>query len=225
MVFIKYFIYLWQIVVNNWENIYLLGCNDNPTAQQFMSAYRKLLLHNEVVSGKGANCLNDITNVLYVLSNIDTSKVTNKTELELLSNFDLENLDNEDNHLIEHSATSLKPHSLAYMASILETAVLRKISEKGKSSCSACMQIFVENEITDDSFIEYKSEISDILPPCKSTIELMKTVDNLLNKYKSQSVSFSSMLTHIAQNIAQNIDNKDNLHLTNIITRKSSSSL
>lgn len=167
-----------------------------------MSAYRKLLLHNEVVSGKGANCLNDITKVLHVPSNSNTSKVTNKAELELLSIFDLKyKIDYEASHLVEHSGTSLKLHSLTYMASLLETAVIKKINGKGSKSCSACMQIFVENEISDDSFIEYKSEKSDILPPCKSTIELMNTVDNLLNKYKSERVSFSSMLTHIVRKI------------------------
>lgn len=169
-----------------------------------MSAYRKLLLQNEVVSGKGANCLNDITKVLYTSSNSDCRKGTNEAELELLSIFDFENqIDYDDNHLREHSGNSLKQHSLAYVASNLEAAVIRKIRDKGKKSCLACMQIFLENEITDDSFIEYKTEISNILPPCKSTIELMNTVDNLLNQYKSQSVSFNSMLTHLVRKIVK----------------------
>lgn len=167
-----------------------------------MSAYRKLLLHNEVVSGKGANCLNDITKVLYISSKINCTKVTNETELEILSNFDFENkIDYQEDHLTEHVGNPLKQHSLAYTGSMLETAVIKKISNRGKTSCSACIQIFLENEITDDSFIEYKSEISEILPPCRSTIELMNTIDNLLSKYKSQNVSFNSVLTHIVRKI------------------------
>lgn len=176
-----------------------------------MSAYRKLLLHNEVVSGKGANCLNDITKVLHISSNSNSLKVTNNSELEQLSNFDFENhIDYDDDRLIEpcvKTAHSLNQHSTAYVASILETAVIKKISNKGKKSCSACMQIFLENEITDDTFTEYKSQISNILQPCKSTIDFMNTVDNLLDKYKSQTISFSAMLTHIIRKI-----NKDRFY-------------
>lgn len=58
-----------------------------------MGAYRKLLFHNEVVSGEGANCINDITNVLYVSSNVSAKSAisANQAELETLSNLDFEN--------------------------------------------------------------------------------------------------------------------------------------
>lgn len=175
------------------------GCNDNPTPQQFMGAYRKLLLHNEVVSGRGANCLNDITKVLYVPSKSkDSSICTNKAELECLSNYDFENqVDYADDHLMENNEDALKQNSLAYVASILEEMVVRKTNNKGQKCCAACIQVFLENEIIDDSFIEYKSETCNILSPCKSTIKLMNTVDNLLNAYKSQKVSLNSTVTHI----------------------------
>lgn len=169
-----------------------------------MGAYRKLLFHNEVVSGEGANCINDITNVLYVSSNVSAKSAisANQAELETLSNLDFENqIDYSDLHLMNNCENSLKQHSMAYQASTLEETVIRKIHNKGKNSCSMCLQVFCENEITDDMFIEYKSETSNILPPCKSTIELMNTVDNLPNIYKSHSVSFNSIMTHISQKI------------------------
>lgn len=168
-----------------------------------MAAYRKLLLHNEVASGKGANCLNDITKVLYVPSKTRNNSIcANQTELELLSNFDFENQINfEDAYLAENDENSLKQHSVAYVASTVEKAVLKKINNKGQKRCLACMQVFLDNEITDDSFIDYRSQISDILPPCKSTIELMNAVDSLLNIYKSQNVSLNSTVTHIMQKI------------------------
>lgn len=125
-----------------------------------MGAYRKLLLyhlHNEVVSGKGANCLNDITKVLYVASKNNISSIsTDQTdcELDLLSNFDLENqIDYEVVHLTENGENSLKQHSMAYVASSVEMTVLKKLSNKGQRRCSKCMQVLLENDITDDSFI------------------------------------------------------------------------
>lgn len=168
-----------------------------------MGAYRKLLLHNEVQSGKGANCLNDITKILYVpSSNRNSSICINQAELELLSNYDFENrIDYADTQLMENSGDSLKQHSLAYAASNLEKTVLQRISNKGQNRCLACMRVFLENEITDDSFIEYKS---DIMSPCKGTIWLMNTVDNLLDIYKSQHFSFNSTATHIMRKIDSN---------------------
>lgn len=164
-----------------------------------MGAYRKLLLHNEVVSGRGANCLNDITKVLYVPARSKDSSInSNKTELECLSNFDFENeIHYEDAYLTEIGKDAFKKHSLAYLASILEGTVIRKMDNKGRKRCTECIHVFMENEISDDSFIEYKSRSSNILSPCISTIELMNTVDNLLNVYKSQEVSLNSTLTHI----------------------------
>lgn len=180
---------------------FFLGCNDNPTAQQFMAAYRKLLLHNEVVSMESANCLNDITKTLYVSSGAkNKSKFPNQAELELLSNFDFENqIDYYED--VGKEVNSLKQHSMAYMASLVENAVLRKMINKVGNCCSACLNVFLENEITDDSFIEYKEQISNILPPCNSTIRLMETVDMLLNNYSSQNASLTSTLTHIMRKI------------------------
>lgn len=170
-----------------------------------MGAYRKLLLHNEVVSGKGSNCLNDITKVVYVPSkNSEKSISTNQTELEMLANFDFENrLVYEDLNL-ENNESLFKQHSMAYVASTVEEKVLRKINQRGRKRCLSCMQVFLENEITDDSFIQFKSEKSNILPPCKSTIELMQYVEHLLKRYETQNVSFNSMLVHIMQNFNMN---------------------
>lgn len=171
-----------------------------------MGAYRKLLLHNEVMSGKGANCVNDITKVLYVPSKSIKNVISrNETELDLLSNFDFENhIDIEDANFMQIGDNSLKQHSLANVASVLEEAVLKKIMQKGKKRCSECLNVLLENEITDDTFIEYKSNINNTLPPCKSTIELMNTIDILLKTYDSINVSFNSMLIHIMRII--NID-------------------
>lgn len=44
------------------------GCNDNPNAQQFEGAYRKLLKNNEIKSSDHSKCLNDVTNILKVSS-------------------------------------------------------------------------------------------------------------------------------------------------------------
>lgn len=186
--------------------IRLSGCNDNPTAQQFTGAYRKLLVQNEVVSGRGANCINDITKILTVPSKKRGSRLTtNSVELNMLADIDFENQTDDvqyvDTQLVDSNIKNLKEHSVAYIASCVEENVLRKLSQKGQNACLACIQVFVENVITDDSFIKFKSGTNNILPPCKSTIELIHTVEKEFKRYDSYNVSFSSMLTHILRKI------------------------
>lgn len=164
------------------------------------------MVQNEVVSGKGANCINDITKVLFVPSKKRGNRLsTNSVELNMLADIDLENqLDDvqfEDDQLVDNHEKRLKKHSMAYIASCVEENVLRKLSQKGQRACLACIQVFVENEITDDSFIKFKSGTTNILPPCKSTIELIQAVENEFKKYDSHNVSFNSMLTHIIRKI------------------------
>lgn len=212
----------WEVSMNNanfvrrkldrlyWKfflHFLISGCNDNPTAQQYKSAYRKLLLHNDVISGEDANCLNDITQILEVSSGKQSCKslYPNEDELEKLANFDVENqIDDticEDIQIISRGPNNLQDNSTTYMAANLEQKVIRIIMRKGKSKCLECMQVFFENELTDDTFIQYKSETSDIVQPCKSTIHLIEKTDFLLGKYESLNISFNSVLSHIIRKI------------------------
>lgn len=179
------------------------GCNDNPTSQQFMGAYRKLLLHNEVESGSGANCLNDVTKVLEISSrNNRISSSANSAELEMLEEFDIENgIDEIYIENLEANQDALQSNSMAYIASIVEDKVIKIIKQRRGKACVRCTKVFVENEITTDIFVQFKSENSYIFEPCKSTVELISTVENLLKKYQSHNVTFCSMLSHIAQRI------------------------
>lgn len=58
----------------------ILGFNDNPTAQQFEAAFRKLLVHNDVVSSKYSNCMDSRTKILSVSSNRPSTSKSNVCE-------------------------------------------------------------------------------------------------------------------------------------------------
>lgn len=160
-----------------------------------------------MVAGAKANCVEDNNNITKVLSvcaskQNNSSVAINQSDLDFLENFDLENQINyQDGHITENAENSLKQHSIAYIASSVEKTVLKILNNQGQKRCSACTQIFLENDITDDSFTEYKSKVNDIRPPCKSTIDLMNAVDKLLNKYRSQDISFITTITHIMQKL------------------------
>lgn len=161
------------------------------------------MLHNEVVSGKGANCLNDTTKVLEVSASSKTASLSAcAAELKMLGNSDFENgTDDVYIQAANENSDVLHENSMAYVASVVEQKVINQITQRGRKACMKCAQVFVENEITDNSFIQFKKEHSFIVEPCKSTIELISTVEKLLQKYESHNVTFNSMLAHIIQKI------------------------
>lgn len=191
------------------------GHNCNPTSQQFMSAYRRLLLHNEVISSDAANCENDITKILEVSSGTKKKKfqTADKGELQQLLRFDDDELDpifdyhteDEENDNNDYEADNhkkmLKKHSEAYQGTLLEKRVIRKMSLKGNNKCHQCMNVFNENPQLDDNFITFLSNSQTVKKPCIDTVKLIQILEKSLKKYSSQDVSFDTIITHILQKI------------------------
>lgn len=186
--------------------------NDNPTAQQFSGAYRKLLFQNEVSCSQKSNCQNDITQILTVSSRKkNNSKPTNSEELQMLQSYDLNDLffsdeiSDEVGFLFEgekEPIQALKKSSLAYLSGIIEAKIIQKISRKSKNACQKCMDVFTENELTDDSFMEFLSDKSrQILQPCKSTVKIICLVEKYLERIQTVNASFNSVTSHLLSNI------------------------
>lgn len=181
--------------------------NDNPTAQQFTAAYRKLLFHNEVSSSDGSNCENDVTKVLTVSSKAKSTILqADPDDLKMLADYDFLNLDVIDpiERCDETHSDVLHENSLVYLAGIVEANVIRKLVRKGKKGCKKCMETFTENEITLDDFIDFKIENGkNVIQPCESTMKIIHIVEKFLEKYDSENIkiSFSTIIAHIMQNI------------------------
>lgn len=62
-----------------------------------------------------------------------------------------------------------------------------------------CLNIFVENELYDDSFIDFNG--NEVLNPCKSTVDIMKKTDFFLNNLKTQNISLDASINYILCNI------------------------
>lgn len=178
------------------------GCNDNPSEQQFAAAYKKLLFHNEIKSSNHSNCQNDVTKILYISS---AKKVTSKpdirSDLNKLEDFDCENFDEGCSDTFETNSTKLQNHARAYMASIVELGIIEKIFGKGKKKCLKCIDVLIENEITDDEFIAFKFENSHIHQPCKSTLDIIQYTETRLKKYEEQEIHFEALIIHILNNV------------------------
>lgn len=179
------------------------GFNDNPTAQQFEAAYRKLLIHNDVICSKKSNTIDGGTKILTVSSH----RPVQKKEVTLLSREEMAMLDDmgEDFVLSFDAARYMDDtsnHSLAYMASMVEKKICYAKHPKILIKCEHCLDIFIENELIRDEFIRFKSRKSNITQPCKSTLEICKFVDSFLKAFEGKtSFSFDVVLNKIMQSL------------------------
>lgn len=135
-----------------------LGCNDNPTQEQFTAAYRRQLIPNEIISSQFANC-KDKLRIMHITS-------ANSCFQELSE----ENIQNDRKRVeeltdtqefINRSIDDIHKTSLAYNASLIE----KKITAT-KFECEICEKVFE----SDAKFLDNISE--SIFVPCKSTVAI-----------------------------------------------------
>lgn len=159
------------------------GRNDNPNPSQIEASYRKLLIHNDVVCSKFANCIDSGTEILTVSSCRDKNKIdnaNNNNEEELMLHtlnidFDQQSCDENGN-----TTEKLKYHSVVYIASKIEEKIFKSKGTRKLIKCEQCLEVFVENEIMQDDFIWAISTDSSVLQPCKSTYEICKFIDQIV---------------------------------------------
>jgi len=124
------------------------GYNNNPTAKQIASAYKKLLVHNEVKSSAKANCIpQDDTNILTVSSR----RIEAEPDIiEINNNCDIDNIKLDDMPLycIETRLCEL----VLYVAGFVERRVLKKLK------CDICVDLLNKCEASPSLFINTKSK-------------------------------------------------------------------
>lgn len=172
------------------------GNNSNPNEQQFTAAYGRLQLQNEITSSNYSNCVSDVTKILEVSSG--TKRVPASADP-----FELQRLATYQNQISiqTHEVSGLKSHSKAHLASELEKKVNKIIRLRKSKACTQCLNIFVENEKLNDIFIQFLSQMKEISQPCKSTIHVITMVDNILEEYDSQDISYPTMLAFILDQV------------------------
>lgn len=196
------------ILIMNFVYFYS-GFNDNPTAQQFESAYRKLMIHNDVVCSGKSNCIDPGTKILTVSSAQPSTSSKNVDQTIELTGDDLleDDLAVNENSLNEYFLDELQyvddihAHSIAYMASVLEARIIGANRFKKIVKCQECVSAFIENELLDDDFIRFKSRDSSLLQPCKSTFEICKFVDAYLKTFEGKTIPYETVALQILRRI------------------------
>lgn len=183
------------------------GSNSNPTQEQFVASFRKILINSELTCSTLANCV-DKLNILNVSSgqapisqddknfimfsnwgeNTENNLYDDQTEEEFLeaegiaesNNASVTVVENQNGEAVDQ--TSDAENSLAETIGIANVAGLieARIEKNCKFDCEICSTIFEENEkIAATIFVKNRKNVL----PCKSTFDICKMSNKLTTSY------------------------------------------
>lgn len=160
--------------------------NDNPSAAEFQAIYRKLLVCKEIVyKNNYANCMTDDTGVLTVASSRSADKPTADYTFESGNLFEIEF---DYYAAIDEEIGKFDQHLNSFIASTIESKLTETMKRCHKKECSQCIEVFNENDKVEDDFITKKNETSLTNKPCRSTVDLVKATNKILNLLVDQVV-------------------------------------
>lgn len=150
------------------------GNSENPTVTQFISAFRKILLHNEITSAESANCADNLK--LLTVS----SRPQSQTDLDNLPKFNIQ-LDSAEDDL--EFLLSMKLNENDFLIGNCEEATIasiagsieEKIINVGRFDCE-CMFVLQKNLKVVDLVTSENAHA-----PCTSTLYICKVTNILFN--------------------------------------------
>lgn len=195
----------------------MFGCNDNPSARQFESAWRKLLGQHQISASESANCINNdipFLNVLNVSSRKEKPNINHSDEENGNEN---NNIDYEDEFnqldMIEDSYVfsliddtlpdSLEDHIASYFAAVLEKCIIER-RWYSPINCKKCLLVFAEDETVNDEFVTLKMKSSKLLPPARSTVNICKATERAMKKFNYEPGKYKDMLNDVLAHINLN---------------------
>lgn len=167
------------------------GCNDNPTVQQFKSAYRKILINKEINSSSLANCKDKLC--IYFVASTSKDK-----RLEMIDSTNDASGERKENQLEKFSANDnlldiYSELTICQIASDIE----QKILNIARFDCELRMNVFDENDKIPSSIIPHA-----LSSPCISTVHLCKIAKIILDIYKTEKTfRYSSLLENTQMEI------------------------
>lgn len=154
------------------------GFNDNPTAQQFMGAFRKLMAFDAILCSSSSNCAEDHTpaqpfaSILYVTSVPSTS---NNEDNEDVSSSQLGTLYQKLSEIEAIENSSLLDSVLDYSIAFISAHIERRIVGGERMYWNACKDVFKQNDkLQNFGFKEITTT------PCRSTLDICKQADRFL---------------------------------------------
>ncbi|KAL3186158.1 hypothetical protein MRX96_027895 [Rhipicephalus microplus] len=147
------------------------GYNNNPTAAQFMAAYKRLLVQTEVTSSSSGNCTKDMVSILNattVVAQVDaTSALTDMRRSSILEPHD----DHDYTHPENLSAVVVAV--VPYIAGF----VVRQVCKT--TTCEECIAALYSDELV--PLVEQKNR-GGLVSPSKDVIGLCEAVEKGLRR-------------------------------------------
>lgn len=164
----------------------MFGCNDNPSARHFESAWRKLLGQHQITASESSNCMNndfEFLNVLNASSRKDAKVIqTNEINTSYGEEEYLDEVYLEDQVTDGPYSRCFDDHIAAYSAAVLEKCIIEGLWYS-PLKCEKCLHVFSEDEVVEDEFINKKMETLKIKAPSRSTMEICKQAEISMRKY------------------------------------------
>lgn len=175
-----------------------LGSNDNPTVEQFKSAYRRLFVRNEICSSKSSNCIDTGINILTVSSRRPKLKEDYSNDAQD-ENEPYLRARTENNQLQLHE---ISEHTISYTAYEIEKAILEAKDPKKSIKCYKCVKTLYENEQIQNIFLDLKSNAKSIFQPCKSTFEICALTEEIIKSFDDiNAISYTEVVKDVIYRI------------------------
>lgn len=171
------------------------GDNDNPLVHQFVSAFRKILLFNEISSSKTANCVDQLK-----LFNVSSKRQHQSQQNE----WQQINIQFESNEEEVESFLTMQPNENDFLINCYEEATIasvassieQKILRSGRFECD-CVNVLERNEKVTGLDVQ-----SNYVPPCISTMYACKVANICFNFFKNQiSFNYNMLIDKIMRTI------------------------
>lgn len=178
----------------------MFGCNDNPSAQQLESAWRKLLGQHQVTASEEANCASNDFTFLSVLNTSSRKQKGSNTHIEVNENnnivFNEEIAESEFLFPDDTVTASFENHIACYLASLVEKDIIEG-RWYSPLKCQQCLGVFSEDESVDNEFVALKMKTSKLHSPAKSTVQICKITEMSLQKFNFESGKYTQILNDI----------------------------
>lgn len=144
----------------------MCGYNDNPTVEQFKSAYRKTLINDQISSSTGSNCVDKLS--IYSTKSTRVAPLVLNADDDNVSYGDINGFSTND-YLLD----ACEDATICALAARIEDT----IRTKGVFHCSLCLNVFNENSKICENIMLNQA-------PCISTVHICKVAYKYLNIFK-----------------------------------------
>lgn len=165
----------------------LNGCSDNPTVTQFTSAFRKLLIHNEITSSDFANCEDNLS-----IFSVSSRRKTHQKENDDLPTPDdevfeaMEEIPINENNFLMDCCEELTISSIA-------SSIEKKIQLSGRFECE-CVNVLKLNEKVSGL------TVGETIAPCLSTLYACKIANTCFNQCRNQlTFNYDALLIRVLE--------------------------